>query len=85
MMECLVEETPVLPRKVSVPGNYPGMLYIHHGHGDEDDEEYDEDDDDDDDDVNAKNNLLSPSTKPTPPQCASTTGSPLFHRHRHQF
>ena len=53
-MECLVEETPVLPRKVSVPGNYPGMLYIHHGHGDEDDEEYDEDDDDDDDDVNAK-------------------------------
>ena len=52
VMECLVEETPVLPRKVSVPGNYPGMLYIHHDDEDEDDE--DDDDDDDDDDVNGK-------------------------------
>ena len=53
VMECLVEETPVLPRKVSVPGNYPGMLYIHHDDEDEDDED-DDDDDDDDDDVNGK-------------------------------
>ena len=35
--QCLVEDTPVLPRKVSVPGNYPGS----------DDNNGDDDDDDD--------------------------------------
>ena len=24
--QCLIEDTPVLPRKASVPGNYPGEL-----------------------------------------------------------
>jgi len=30
VMECLVEETPVMPRKVSVPGNYPAPSRLHH-------------------------------------------------------
>ena len=52
--QCLVEDTPVLPRKVSVPGNYPG------NDDDNDDDDGEDDDDNGDDEAEDENTPVLP-------------------------